>query len=95
MRHLLQKAVAEASKLPEAEQEAVGAWILAELESERRWDDLFARSHDMPAEMAAEAIREDEAGLAQPLDPDDILKSRTNQSGQRDRGERFSATRSA
>ena len=57
MGHLLQKAVAEASKLPEAEQEVVGAWILAELESERRWDDLFARSHDMLAEMAAEAIR--------------------------------------
>ena len=72
MGHLLQKAVAEASKLPEAEQEVVGASILAELESERRWDDLFARSHDMLAEMAAEAIREDEAGLTQPLDPDDI-----------------------
>ena len=72
MGHLLQKAVAEASKLPEAEQEVVGAWILAELESERHWDYLFARSHDMLAEMAAEAIREDEAGLTQPLDPDDI-----------------------
>jgi hypothetical protein len=69
---LLQQAVAEASKLPEAEQEAVGAWILAELESERRWDDLFAKSHDMLAKVAAEAIREDEAGLTQPLDPDDI-----------------------
>jgi hypothetical protein len=72
MGHLLQKAVAEASKLPEAEQEAVGAWILAGLESEWRWDDLFARSHDMLAEMAAEAIREDEAGLTRSLDPDDI-----------------------
>ena len=39
MGRLLQKAVAEASKLPEADQEAVGAWLLAELESERRWDD--------------------------------------------------------
>jgi hypothetical protein len=72
MGRLLQKAVDEASKLPEAEQEAVGAWLLAELESERRWDELFARSHDMLAEMAAEAIREDEAGLTQPLDPDDM-----------------------
>src|SRR5712671_3112487 len=53
MGRLLEKAVAEASKLPEAEQEAVGAWILAELESERRWDDLFARSQDMLSEMAA------------------------------------------
>jgi hypothetical protein len=69
---LLQKAVAEASKLPETDQEAVGAWLLAEFESERRWDDLFARSHDMLAEMAAETIREDEAGLTQPLDPDEM-----------------------
>jgi hypothetical protein len=60
--------MAETSKLPEAEQEAVGGWILAELESERQWDDLFARSQDMLAEMAAEAIREDEAGLTQTLE---------------------------
>lgn len=68
----MQRAVAEVSKLPEAEQEAVGAWILAELESERRWDELFARSHDLLAEMAAEAVREDEAGLTLPLDPDKL-----------------------
>jgi len=67
---LLEKAVEEAFKLPEADQEAVGAWLLAELESERRWDELFARSGDVLEEMAAEAIREDEAGLTKPLDPD-------------------------
>jgi hypothetical protein len=70
MGKLLQRAVAEASRLPEDEQEAVGAWILAELESERRWDDLFARSPDLLSEMAAEAVCEDEAGLTEPLDPD-------------------------
>lgn len=72
MGELLQKAVAEASKLPEAEQEAAGAWLLAELESERRWDDLFAGSRDMLLEMAAEAIRENEVGLTEPLDAEDI-----------------------
>jgi hypothetical protein len=70
MGKLLEQAVAEASKLPEAEQEAVGAWILAELESERRWDELFARSPGLLSELAAEAIREDEAGLTEPLDPE-------------------------
>ena len=45
-------------------------WLLAELESERRWDELFARSGDVLDEMAADAIREDEAGLTKPLDPD-------------------------
>ncbi|MEA2488333.1 MAG: hypothetical protein QOH21_125 [Acidobacteriota bacterium] len=59
----MERAIIELSKLPDAEQEAVGAWILAELESERRWDDLFARSPDLLSEMAAAAVREDEAGL--------------------------------
>jgi len=72
MGKMLEHVVAELSKLPEAEQDAVGAWILAELESERRWDDLFARSQDLSAEMAGEAIREDEAGLTEPLDPDKL-----------------------
>jgi hypothetical protein len=73
MGKVLQQALSELTKLPEAEQDAVGAWILAELESERRWDELFARSADLLAEMAAEAIREDEAGLTQPLDPEKLL----------------------
>ena len=75
MGKVMQRAVAEVSKLPEAEQEVVGAWILAELESERRWDELFARSQDVLAEMAAEEIREDEAGLTLPHDPDKLRRS--------------------
>lgn len=70
MGKVLEQAVTELSKLPESEQEAAGAWILAELESERRWDDLFRRSPDLLAQMADDAVREDEAGLTQPLDPD-------------------------
>ena len=70
MGKVLQQAVTELTKLPEDEQEVAGAWILAELESERRWDDLFARSADLLSEMAAEAIRDDEAGLTEPLEPE-------------------------
>jgi hypothetical protein len=70
MGKVLQRAVDELERLPEPEQEAAGAWILAELEAERRWDDLFARSQDLLAQMADDAVREDEAGLTQPLDPD-------------------------
>jgi hypothetical protein len=72
MSKVLEQALNELTKLSEAEQEAVGAWILAELESERRWDDLFARSPDLLSEMAAEAIREDEAGLTEALDPEKL-----------------------
>jgi hypothetical protein len=72
MGRVLEQAVAEVAKLPDAEQEAVGAWILAELEGEKRWDDLFARSADLLSELAADAVREDEAGLTEPLDPEKL-----------------------
>jgi hypothetical protein len=73
MGKVLQQALTELTKLPETEQDTVGAWILAELESERKWDELFARSPDLLAEMAAEAIREDDAGLTEPLDPEKLF----------------------
>lgn len=70
MGKVLQQALEELTKLPEPEQETAGAWILAELESEHRWDELFARSTDLLSDLADEAILEDEAGLTQALDPD-------------------------
>ena len=72
MGKLLEKAIAEASKLPESEQEAIGAWLLAEIESERRWDELFAQPSAVLERMADEALREHDAGLTQPLDPDTL-----------------------
>lgn len=73
MGELLEHAIAEAHKLPESEQEAVGAWLLAEIGAERRWDELFSR---LPSEtlkrMAEEALAEHRAGLTMPLDPDDL-----------------------
>jgi hypothetical protein len=69
---LLETAIAEAAKLPEPDQEAIGALILAELESERRWDELFGKSQDLLAELAGEARREYRAGLTEPLDPNKL-----------------------
>jgi hypothetical protein len=69
MGKLLEKVVAEAKKLPDQEQEAFAAWALAELESEKRWDDLFARSQGLLARMAAEAGQDCRAGRTEPLDP--------------------------
>ena len=43
--------------------------ILDELD-ERRWDMLFAKSPDALKELAAQADREDDAGLTEELDPD-------------------------
>ncbi len=72
MGKLLERAIAEASKLPESEQEAIGAWLLAEIESERRWDELFVRPSAVIERMAEEALREYDAGLTEPLDPDTL-----------------------
>ncbi len=66
----LEKAISEASKLPEKEQEAIGAWLLAEIESDRRWDELFAESGTVLEGMADQALDEHNQGLTKPLDPD-------------------------
>lgn len=72
MGKLLEKAIAEAHRLPDAEQEAIGAWLLAEIESEKKWDELFAKPSAILERMAAEAMREHEAGLTEPLDPEKL-----------------------
>jgi hypothetical protein len=71
MGKLLERAIEEAHKLTEEEQEAVGAWLLAELESERRWDELFSwPPSELLERMAAEALEDFRAGRTTPLDPD-------------------------
>lgn len=70
MTQLLERAFAEAAELPEEEQDTFGAWILAELEAERRWDQAFASSADELEDLADQALREHEEGKTQVLDPD-------------------------
>ena len=70
MTKLLEEALAELSKLPMAEQDAIAAWLLEELASERHWEKLFGESQEVLARMADEALAEQRGGLAQELDPD-------------------------
>ena len=72
MKAELQKAFEEAAKLPDNEQEALGQWLLEELASERRWDELFSRSSDKLAALSKEALAEYRAGRTQDLDPDKL-----------------------
>ena len=72
MTKLLQRAFEEASKLPENEQEALGRILLEELASERRWEDFFAGSHDLLAELADQALTEHRAGRTEKLDPEKL-----------------------
>ena len=58
MTELLEKALAEVSKLSAAEQDAIAALILETLEDERQWEEAFAASQDKLAKLA-EKVRED------------------------------------
>lgn len=69
MTKLLQRAFEGVSKLPESEQDALGRILLDELASERRWEELFAGSHDLLAELAAQASAEQRVGRTDKLDP--------------------------
>lgn len=70
MTRLLEEAFRKASALPDAEQDAIAASILADLEDERSWGDAFAGSQDLLADLADEARAEHRAGRTMPLDPD-------------------------
>ncbi len=72
MTELLTKALAEVSKLPAEEQDRLAALLLAEIDSERRWDELFAKSQDALAKLADEALEDFYAGNTEPLDPDTL-----------------------
>lgn len=68
----LELAFVEVAKLPLNEQDRLAEWLLAELASERRWDQLFAESKDVLERLAAEALDEHHRGQTQELDPEKI-----------------------
>jgi hypothetical protein len=67
---LLERAVKKVRALPDKEQDAIAALILEELEDEARWDKTFARTQDVLASLAADAMAEDHAGKTEALAPD-------------------------
>ena len=72
MTKLLEKALAEVSKLPKKEQDALATWILEELASEQRWEEAFAESSDVLDRLADEALAEHREGRTKRLDPDKL-----------------------
>ena len=67
MTQLLKKAFQEASKLPVVDQNALAKWLLEELESEKKWENIFAESEDVLDRLADETIRAHKRGKAKPL----------------------------
>lgn len=68
MTQLLEKAFTEAAQLPDEEQDAIAALILAEIKSERRWEEAFAQSQDELVKLAEEALADHRAGKTKRLD---------------------------
>ncbi len=58
MTESLQNAFSLASRLPATDQDAFAAWLVAELESDKRWNGMFAKSQGMLAELSREALAE-------------------------------------
>ncbi|MFZ1024739.1 MAG: hypothetical protein WAN66_00815 [Limnoraphis robusta] len=52
--------------------EGIASMILEELEDEQRWDEVFSRSPDTLAKLAAMAMNEYRAGKTQELDPETL-----------------------
>jgi hypothetical protein len=72
MTKALEKAFDEASKLSESEQDALGEWLLSEIQSERQWDRAFARSQGLLSRLARDARTEHRRGQTDELDPDTL-----------------------
>ena len=70
MTTLLERAFSEAAKLPDQEQDVIGARLLAELSNESEFDHAIATSADQLVRLAQEALAEDRAGLTQKLNPE-------------------------
>ena len=67
MTELLRRAFDDAAKLPEAEQNLLASWLLAELAAEDDFDRTIARTSDKLASLAQEALAEHRAGLTTEL----------------------------
>ena len=74
MNQLLQEAFNKAAELPQEEQDKFARFLLAELESERQWAELFARpeSEDLLERLADEALLEHRSGRTQRLTTEDL-----------------------
>ena len=68
MRKQLERAFAEAAKLPDSDQERFAEFLLAELRDEREWRERFSSRPDALARLAEEAREDHLAGLTEPIE---------------------------
>ena len=71
MNKMLERALAAIAKLPDEQQEVIAASILDDLETEKGWQDRFAKSQDRLAELSKRAGDHIADGTTLPFDPSD------------------------
>ncbi len=74
MTELLEKALAEVSKLSPEEQDAIAAIILETLGDEQRWETAFAASQDKLAKLAKKAREDVRAGRVRKIPVTDSIE---------------------
>ena len=74
MSELLEQAFRRASELPQEEQDKFARFMIAELESEQLWAELFAspESENLLERLADDALSAHEAGLTKSLKVEDL-----------------------
>lgn len=71
MTQLLQQALAQLEELPAAEQDAIAALIVEELDDERRWDASFARTQQQLGRIAEQVRQDIRSGRVREFGPDE------------------------
>ena len=72
MTQLLEKALAEVTRLPDPDQDAIAALILDELADERQWDEAFARSQEELGRLADRVRQDIRAGRVRNVGIDEL-----------------------
>ncbi len=67
MTKLLEKAFAEASRLPLVMQDMIAERLLEDINAEAKWDDSFAGSQNELSRLADEAVADFQNGETKPL----------------------------
>jgi hypothetical protein len=68
MTELLEKAFAEAARLPEEEQDMLARTLLEDFAAEEKWDATLSTSQDKLAQLADEALAEFDRDETRPLE---------------------------
>ena len=74
MTRLLQEAFEQIAKLPQEKQNRYAQFLLATLESDQRWAELFARpeSEDLLEHLADETVAAHRAGRTRPVNIEEL-----------------------